>query len=428
MRALALALAVAACGRPPPAPDPVDLAARATYPDLAALYQADHGLYRGCGPNGGVCHNGNEFPNLASLGSIVANIGVRCNQKRGAAVELDDLCEQPGDRVELGGEKIELAYLEPYAGMPSVGWRMKLRRRPARLAPTGEQMQVWRAVPDGRGGTVDAAFAPLGAALAGYLPDPDDATGRSILLALPQNPGNDPALGALIDLVIRIFSESGTGRPDRLQFGDANRDGTFGAELGGRLIKPGDPERSYLLRRLTDPTSGPLMPRANCCAWTRASLRALWCWVDGLAPDGANAGDAIDYDRCRPSPAVELLYPEPGPMCEAQGRCPVQAGGGTGDATFASIYGEILTARCAGAGCHDTGDPGGVDLRSRDAAFATLSARVVPRDPEASVLWNRLEPARCQGACKTMPLDRPALTADERARIRQWIVDGAADD
>ena len=419
MKRALLILAIAACGNDTGNKiDDADADARKTYPDLAALYAGEQGLYRGCGPNGGVCHNGNEFPNLDSMGSIAANINVRCNQKRDSAVELDDLCERPGDRIQFGDEKIEIGYFEPYMDMPAIGWRVVLRKKPAVMAPQGEPMQVFRGVPDGVGGIMDIPFLPLSAAISGYLVDPDDPSGKSILVGVPP----DPALNAI---VVQFFTESGTTRPDRFQFGDPNRSGTFGADLGGRLIKPGDPDKSYLLRRLTDPTAGPLMPRANCCSWTKTSLRALWCWVDGLAPDGSNANEPIDYDNCRPSPPVELLYPEPGPMCEAQGLCPVEAAGGTGDATFASIYSEVLTKRCAGDGCHDTGAPGGLDLRSKAAAYDTLYARVVPGNPDGSILYQRLTPALCTGPCKTMPLDRPVLPEADLARIRQWILDGA---
>lgn len=399
----------------PPVIDDADAEARLLYPDLSALYGGEHGLYRGCGPNGGVCHNGNEFPNLSTLGSIVSSIGVPCNQKRVIGSELDDLCERPGDKVEIGGRKIEIAYFEPYQNMPLVGWRMVLRERaPAELP--GENLMVWRPVPEAG---VDAPFVPLAIAVNAHIPDPGDTSGRSILMAMSPDPG-------IAAFVSQFLVESSAPRPDRIRVGDANKNGTFGAELGGGLIAPGDPERSYLLRRLTDPTKGPLMPRANCCSWTRTALRALWCWIDGLAPDASNALDPIDYRGCRPSPSIELLYPEPGPMCEAQGLCPVSAGSGTGDATFASIYAEILTVKCAGAGCHDRGDPGGVDFRSQSLAFATLSERVTPFDPAASLLVRRLDPALCTGTCSVMPLGRSPLLPDEMARIRQWITDGAA--
>jgi hypothetical protein len=415
---LAIAILLVACGGEKRVDvDAIDAEARAKFPDLPALYDGEQGLYRGCGPNGGVCHNGNEFPNLDSLGSIVANIDIPCNQKREMGIEIDDMCERRGDRVQFGDEKVEIAYLEPWEGGPTVAWRMVLRHAPAMLAPQGEPMQVWRDIPGG--GEVE--FVPLSIATVGYLADPDDPSGTSILLGLPQEPGP-------MQTVTAFFQESGTARPDRLHFGDPNRNHAFGADLGARLVKPGDPEKSYLLRRLVDPTMGPLMPRANCCSWTKASLRALWCWVDGLAPDGSNALEPIDYDTCRASPPVDLLYPEPGEMCEAQGLCPVQAGGGTGDATFASIYSEVLTRRCAGDGCHDTGAPGGVDLRTATAAFETLSARVVPGDPDASPAYRRLDPALCTGTCKVMPLDRPALAAAELARLRQRILDGAPEE
>ncbi len=420
MKRWSILLVLAACGGsdPPATIEDADAEARLIYPSLGEIYEAEHGVYRGCGPNGGVCHNGNEYPNLSSIGSILENIGGGCNLKRDKASEIHDLCENRGDRVTVGGEQHEIAYLEPYQDMPLVGWRLVLRTAPQAMAPNGELFPVLRAVP----GEADAELLPLAAAFAGYLADPDDPSGRSILFAMVQDP-------ATADFVATFLQESGIdSKADRIHYGDPNRNGTFGADLGGRLIKPGDPERSYLLRRLVDPTVGPLMPRANCCSWTRTSLRALWCWVDGLADDGANALDPIDYDGCRASPPVELLYPEPGPMCEAQGLCPVQAGAGTGEPTFSSIYAELLSARCSGEGCHDTGAPGGVDLRSKEAAFETISARVVAGDAMASTFYRRLDPALCTDTCKTMPLDRAVLAPAELDRIRQWITDGAAED
>ena len=412
----ALVLALAGCGEDRRGnDDELDALARAQYPDVSALYAGDHGVYRGCGPNGGVCHNGNEFPNLSSLGSIVANINVPCNQKRDSAIEFDDMCERTGDRVEIAGQKIEIGFIEV---LPDPAYyRLWLRAAPMTL-PTGEALMVWRAIPDGAGGMLDMPFLPLTAAFLAYGDDPAEMTGRAILLARADDPQG--AIAGFLD-------ESGLPRPDRFHYGDPNRNGTFGADLGARLIKPGDPDKSYLLRRLTDSTMGPLMPRANCCSWTKTSLRAMWCWIDGLAPDGSNATAPINYDTCRPSPPDQVLYPEPGAMCETQALCPVQPidDGGT---SFGSIYTQILTARCAGDGCHDTGNPGGVDFRSRAAAFETLAEKVVPGDPDASVLYRRLSPTLCIGACKTMPLDRPPLAAAQLDRIRTWIAEGAADD
>jgi hypothetical protein len=213
--------------------------------------------------------------------------------------------------------------------------------------------------------------------------------------------------------------------PVQISIGDPNRNGTYGAELGGKIIKPGDPQRSYLLRRLTDPNAGPLMPRANCCFWTKPALRALWCWVAGLDDTGANALAAIDYDSYPPSPAVDLLYPDPGPECESSGLCPIEAAGDPNEPTFPSIYTNILVPKCGGEGCHDREPAGYVDMRSEQAAYDTLLPKVVPGDPASSVLYQRLFDATCPAPCRTMPLGRPVLPDADRDLIGQWITDGA---
>src|SRR5688572_2453607 len=64
-----------------------------SYANLESLYTGDFGIYRGCGPNNGVCHNSREFPNLATIGSLVEAIGLPCNQKRDDPAQIHDLCE-----------------------------------------------------------------------------------------------------------------------------------------------------------------------------------------------------------------------------------------------------------------------------------------------------------------------------------------------
>jgi hypothetical protein len=417
LAAMATAAALAACT--PSARVVGDPEARAQFPDLTRLYGGDQGLYRGCGPNGGVCHNGNEFPNLDSIGSILDSIGRDCNQKRDTAEALHDMCERRGDLVEISGEPIELAYVVPVAGSgePPRAWTLGLRAAPAAFA-AGERLRITRGA---------AELVHLGDfAIASEL-DPADPTRRTVRLVLPPAPAPAPSApdpGA--DLARQLARAGIPGAADTLRVGDPNRNGVFGADLGAKLVRPGDPQRSYLLRRLLDPAAGPLMPRANCCAWTRPALRALWCWVAGLAPDGANALAPINYDTCPPSPPVELGYPDLGEGCESSGMCPPVAVGGTGEPRFPSIYAEILAPRCGGDGCHDrTPFGGGVDLRDEAVAFVTLAAKLVPGQPEASTLVRRLDPDLCRTPCATMPLGRPPLTADELARIRQWITDGA---
>lgn len=406
-------LILAACSDPPPPVDegPIDRytpEARAKYPDLAAIYAGEQGIYRGCGPNGGVCHNGNEYPNLATLGSILDNIDRGCNAKREPAT-VDDQCERSGDVVTIAGRAYEIGWTAPDArDMSGRRWRLTLRDAPVQV-PLFDEMPVRH---DG------AEVWHLGYYAVAVV-DPDDASGKTLVLE-PYPDEDGLPYAAFLATILRD-----AGRPGALAVGDPNRNGLFGADLDARLIKPGNPASSYLLRRLTDPAAGPLMPRANCCGWSKASLRALWCWVDGLAPDASNALAPINYDRCRPSPTIELLYPEPGPTCEASGMCPVEAIVDSTATDFPSIYREILVARCSGGECHDRGPVGNVDFSTEERAFTTLRPKVSPGNPDASRLVQRLDPALCTGGCRTMPLGRAPLPASELARIRTWIQDGA---
>jgi gamma-glutamyltranspeptidase len=229
-----------------------------------------------------------------------------------------------------------------------------------------------------------------------------------------------------------------TADPAAIQLADPNRNGVLGHTLGGRIIKPGDPAQSYLLRRLADPQAGPLMPLANCCFWTRPALRALYCWVSGLRADGSNAMDPIDYDACPATPpeplAMDALdYPEPGPGCETAGLCPVQLKQPLpSEPTFANVYEHVFVRRCAGSGCHFDDDPGGLDMSTRELAYRSLvtEERVVPGDPGASVLWERLTRECQQGgdggeSCGRMPLGRDPLPREELDLIEAWIRAGA---
>ena len=408
MRRELVLVALAACGNDigvTPDEGPIDRyteEARKQYPTIHALYTGEQGIYRGCGPNGGVCHNGNEYPILDSMGSILDTIDARCNVKR-APSAMDDLCEGKGDLVTIAGADRELGWLGPDTSDPS-GRRWKLAFRGA-LPP----LDAFESLPIRRDGVVVWQLGYLGA-LARDLTDD-----RAIYL--------DAYDDFLASVLTQIFKDAG--RPgDAFQLGDPNGNGVFGADLGGRLVKPGDPANSYLMRRIVDPFSGPLMPRANCCAWSKPAVRAMWCWIDRLEPGGANATAPIDYDRCRPSPRMELVYPELGPACEGAGLCPPTAifDGGEG---FASIYRTILVPKCSGSGCHDRDSAGNVDFASESRAYETLQPKVEPGVPAGSRLWQRLDPATCRAPCKTMPLDRAPLGKDELDAIRTWIEAGA---
>jgi hypothetical protein len=413
----------------------VDTQTRELYPAVDALYTGDRGIYRGCGPNNGVCHNSREFPNLATVGSLVENIGLDCNQKRDDPTQLDDLCERRGDLLRAGDSVgIEIAWLGSVASDPSTPrqWTMKLKDP----VPENASSLSWSIVRATRtdGQPNDIVILSFGDAGVTLRADPSDAEGRTAIVAAPPLPpatGGDDDDGA-DDVVTPLFAQAGVpGNPQAIQVGDPNRNGTFGATLGGKLIAPGNPSKSYLLRRLVDPNAGPLMPRANCCFWTKQSLRALWCWVAGLAPDGKNALAPIAYDRCPEGPPDTVVYPEPGPTCETSGMCPVQPKGPPPDGpTFASVFARVLQPNCSG--CHaGSSAPGGLDFSGKAKAYASLTrapAHVIAGKPEESVLFVRISPDLCGQGCSVMPKGQPSLDDGLRSLVKQWIQAGTTDD
>ncbi len=260
-----------------------------------------------------------------------------------------------------------------------------------------------------------------------------DPTGLTIVVRLSEEQSG-PEVDAQGSIVERLAHAGLVADPMSIQLGDPNENGVFGADLGGRLIVPGDPAKSYLLTRLVDPAAGPLMPRANCCAWSKPALRALFCWVAGLRSDGSNALAPIDYEHCAVDPGAAVDYPELGPTCETSGMCPVHAHAASVDASaigpgFRDVYDRVLHASCAGGACHGDGPVAGIDLRSPERALATLHADVVPGKPEVSELYRRVSPDLCKPPkCALMPLGRPSLSAADRETIRAWIAHGATAD
>jgi hypothetical protein len=406
--AVALVLALAACGTDAVPLSGETAAAAKEYPDIYSLYSHDQGIYRGCGPSSGVCHNGNEFPNLDSLGSIVDNIGRDCNKKRSDATTVHDLCEVEGDRVVIGRASSEIAYIETMDTTTRT-WRVVMREP----IPLTDDVNIMR-----------------GDRLLYDITDRDitvTADGDSLVFRVPPPvQPSDPDDDVDPDFAEYLLRAGVPGDPLVVAVGDPNRNGTFGAELGGKLIKPGDPARSYLLSRLLDPEAGPLMPRANCCHWSKPAVRALYCWIEGLSSDASNAFAPIDYKRCSAGPSVELLYPEPGTSCELMGLCPVEAVAADDEPTFHNLYARVLVPACSGSGCHGAGPVANVDFSSEQRAFDSLTTRVVPGNPDASLLYIRLDPTLCEAPeCQTMPLGRASLSDEKLSLVRAWIERGA---
>lgn len=103
--------------------------------------------------------------------------------------------------------------------------------------------------------------------------------------------------------------------------------------------------------------------------------------------------------------------------------------------SFAADVQPVLTASCALAGCHAGSKPqAGMSLVAGDAPASIIDVtstgyapakRVVPGDPAASVLYNKITDTGRFGG--DMPPGPPALSANEIETIRVWIEEGAED-
>lgn len=124
---------------------------------------------------------------------------------------------------------------------------------------------------------------------------------------------------------------------------------------------------------------------------------------------------------------------------ETSGNGEASTGTASGSAAAESFYRAeivpILASNCST--CHLTGQEAGNIALIPDKAIESLVGvkavgapsmiRVVAGDPDKSYLVMKLEGTHMQngGAGARMPFGAPPLSADNVAKIRQWIKDGA---
>ena len=92
--------------------------------------------------------------------------------------------------------------------------------------------------------------------------------------------------------------------------------------------------------------------------------------------------------------------------------------------TFDEIYSRRIAPTCGagGASCHGAmGHQAGLTLADADGAYDALRARLVPGDPECSLLMKRLE---SEDPEFVMPVGL-RLSPGERCAFRLWIANGA---
>jgi hypothetical protein len=403
LRIALVALAMSACT----AVSPDDEFELPRYVDVVELF--DEGIARTCSLNNGVCHNSNNYPDLHTVSNLIDTVGRPCNVSTTDPVEVHDACEPAADHLVI-----------PSAGIDAriVAAALRDDELEAEVRDLTEITLTLDPAPVGLGtGAMDTevhrgdtvfAVGVHGARVA-------SVDGATVVLDLTARMYGDWTAKEFFD--IRPYPPG----PLQLHVGDPNRNGVEGAvAVGMPLVRAGDPDGSYMMRRLTDDTYGELMPR-QCRTWDDRGNQALACWIAGLRLDEAgavlNAYDAIDYDAC--------LYDATG-----LGKCAPVGGEG-----FAAVE-AIFTRSCAGTGCHVGEDEpaGGLDL-SPGRAYAQLvdvpsvvvgdRMRVAPGAPDASYLLCKLS-ADCDARRGgRMPLDGQPLGDADMATITTWIADGA---
>jgi len=357
-------------------------------------------ITRTCSPNGGVCHNEKEYPDLHTPQTMLAMLDAPCNLAEADPLNLFSGCEPVGDllRFTTGGNMqftTEIAYVDlntdPMgAVINAVIWLRDPIPNPMAVAGQFESIAVER--------ETQAGMLTVGA----------------IDNAISYAPGID---ALQVNDWASLPAEAKTLLEAEVRGGDPNRDGEFGGtDDPYRLLLPGDPWKSYLLQRLQGNVPGSPMPLAN-EPLSSAEIIAIACWIEGTATEGGDSPYAsIEYDGCQY--AAEF------------GETPTGSG-----STFSGHVQPILDARCATGGCHGELAPAaGLDLTAGHARDNLLLPsqqnpdvpRVTPGNPTNSYLITKLTGNGIAGS--QMPLGATALSADEIEVIRTWISYGAPDD
>ena len=122
--------------------------------------------------------------------------------------------------------------------------------------------------------------------------------------------------------------------------------------------------------------------------------------------------------------------------CDPGGQCVVgnieaARPGGTGGATWTSVFTQIVQPNCATAGCHSAIAPAsGLDLSSAANAYTTLMTRrscalpfVAPGNPDGSYFFDKI--SRAMPSCGGVMPPGGMLCSDDIASVRNWIQAGA---
>lgn len=251
------------------------VAAKETIPTMLDLHTTV--FQRTCSPDGGVCHNSKEYPDLHTAGNLLDSIWKPCNLAESKSQGVVDMCEPPGEWLEI-----------------LTGTQKGFKTRIAWTAPEDSRWVI----------TLEA-------------PIPGECWPHVAGFRIVAGDGSNEVLLELFQEILEVkcgqtkvylnyFNTFGPELQDALQWrvqgGDPNRNGVFGYDFGGALIVPGELERSYLLLRMLGVVPGTPMPLANQPLDDKEWL-ALMCWIETLS-DTPSVMDVIDYDGCEAAKTV----------------------------------------------------------------------------------------------------------------------------
>ncbi len=211
---------------------------------------------------------------------------------------------------------------------------------------------------------------------------------------------------------------------------------------GLERVAPGNPERSFLLRKLTGPAAveGSRMPQAA-APLSAADVERIRAWIvegapgPGL-PTPTFTATATPSETAQVSPTATAT-PTGTPASVATPTFSLAS-------TFPQIQATIFTTTCAEAGCHNAAERAGGQSLAPGQAYAELVGvtplneaaaedgflRVEPGNPGKSFLITKLTMAVQfdPRSFSRMPLGKPPLDAAQIERIRAWILRGALPD
>ncbi len=399
--------------------DPIVVEAQTRFPSGLDLHKKV--IWRTCTPNGGVCHNAKEYPDLRTPAEFASAFGAPCNIQPGEPTSVFDGCERPGDHVRFDGygfgdAPVEIAYIEQIPGEDQ-----DYGEGGVPVDAAGLHIHLVEPLPHERGETYGSARFTRRHVEGEEVVTLNYASYDTQWFVIDDTHVFGRVREYQVEAVQQLLASG-------VHEADPNRNGVVGSRMGFdvQLLSPGRPEDSYLIARLRGEMHdasipGSRMPLAN-APLSIPEMLALFCLVEGW-PNGADQtylSGPIDYNNCSYSENPEDLN---------------LLGDGV---TWAARVAPILAANCGG--CHSPEEAQAGLVLTGDDVYARLlepstqltdMPLITPGDPEASYLYLKLiGDDRILGY--SMPYNpltgEGRLTEAELGDILTWITNGAVED